>query len=106
MQGETTLVIAADHPAFAGHFPGSPILPGVVLLDAMVQALAAHAAAAPDGDAGNFCKISSAKFLSPVRPGETLSISYSTSASGSTRFEISGADRKVAEGALLLPGSP
>ncbi len=38
MHSETTLRIAPDHPAFAGHFPGAPIVPGVVLLDAAVHA--------------------------------------------------------------------
>jgi 3-hydroxymyristoyl/3-hydroxydecanoyl-(acyl carrier protein) dehydratase len=42
----TTLTIAAEHPALAGHFPGSPIVPGVVLLDEMVRALEGEGALA------------------------------------------------------------
>ena len=110
MQGETTLVIAADHPAFAGHFPGTPILPGVLLLDAAVHALLV-AKDVPFGTGNSDStapawRISAAKFLSPVGPGETLTISYRSSASGSTHFEISGINRKVAEGTLVLPQAP
>ena len=110
MEGETALVIAADHPAFAGHFPGTPILPGVLLLDAAVHALLVEVGipcgAGKSDSAAPVCKISAAKFLSPVAPGETLTISYHTSASGSTHFEISGINRKVAEGTLMLPQAP
>lgn len=52
------------------------------------------------------CQISSAKFLSPVGPGETLSIAFTTSASGSTRFDISSGSRKVVTGTLVLPPLP
>ena len=110
MQGETTLAIAADHPAFAGHFPGMPILPGVMLLDAAVHALLVAqgiACGTHNSDSpAPACRISAAKFLSPVGPGETLTISYRTSATGSTHFEISGINRKVAEGTLMLPQAP
>ena len=103
MDGETTLCIAADHPAFAGHFPGRPILPGVVLLDAAVHALTLAmltSSSTSDGSAQAVCQISAAKFLSPVGPGETLTISCTSTASGSTRFVISGGGRKVATGTL------
>ena len=110
MQGETTLAIAADHPAFAGHFPGMPILPGVLLLDAAVHALQAAEGVAHGTDSSDSnsdspapaCRISAAKFLSPVGPGDTLTISYRTLATGSTHFEISSIHRKVAEGTLML----
>ena len=39
MGAVTTVTIAAEHPALAGHFPGAPILPGVLLLDEMVRAV-------------------------------------------------------------------
>ena len=40
MTHTTYWTVPLDHPAFAGHFPGTPILPGVVLLDTALQAIA------------------------------------------------------------------
>ena len=106
MDFDATLRIAPDHPAFAGHFPGAPIVPGVVLLDAAVHAAMQTLRAAPSGKGETssvVCQISSVKFLSPVGPGETLKISCASSASSSVRFDISSAGRKVATGTLVLP---
>lgn len=106
MLSDTTFVVPPDHPAFAGHFPGAPIVPGVLLLDAAVHALQqAHTPQAAGPAAARTCEISSAKFLSPVGPGETLTISCRPGAGG-THFEIHSGARKVATGTLVLPPSP
>jgi 3-hydroxyacyl-[acyl-carrier-protein] dehydratase len=97
MHSEITLRIDPDHPAFAGHFPGRPIVPGVVLLDAAVHALGEMLHPGATGSV----QVTSAKFLSPVGPGETVTISLATSATGA-RFEISSEGRKVATGTLAL----
>ena len=98
------LTIPADHPAYAGHFPGRPILPGVVLLDAAMHALTTR-----HGMAGKTNKVQfkSAKFLSPVRPGESLTLQYAESPSGCLRFEIRcidsrGDERSVASGSVVF----
>jgi len=88
------LSIPADHPAFAGHFPGRPIVPGVVLLD-QAQSLLATATQ------GRIRGISMAKFLSPVSPGEALWLDYEINAGG-VRVEICAADRKVASARFVL----
>jgi 3-hydroxymyristoyl/3-hydroxydecanoyl-(acyl carrier protein) dehydratase len=88
-----TLAIAADHPAYAGHFPGRPILPGVVLLDEVLYALAA--VAGRDRASG---QIRSAKFLSPVAPGEALRVDYAETSAGQFRFTVLAGSRTVASG--------
>jgi 3-hydroxyacyl-[acyl-carrier-protein] dehydratase len=89
----TPLPIAADHPAYPGHFPGQPVLPGVVLLDAALHALGPRK-----------WELNSAKFQSAVRPGEALTLEHETLSNGSVRFAIRTADRAVASG-LLVPSN-
>jgi 3-hydroxyacyl-[acyl-carrier-protein] dehydratase len=93
MSNPITLMVPAQHPAFAGHFPEAPLLPGVVLLDEMLHSLG-------DAGAGGWF-VSSAKFLHPVRPGEALTLEHNVLASGSIRFVIRTADA----GALVATGT-
>ena len=95
------LSIAAAHPAYAGHFSGRPILPGVVLLDAAIQAFAVTHANA-NANANARMQFKSAKFLRPVLPGETLYLHYEETPSGDLHFEIHGGDRKVASGIFAM----
>lgn len=98
MNGVTHWIVPVDHPAFAGHFPGTPILPGVVLLD-----MALHAMVTSSGlDA---CEISAVKFLSPVLPGDKLEIRHNSAAGGAIRFDILAGMRKIASGSIV-PRSP
>jgi 3-hydroxyacyl-[acyl-carrier-protein] dehydratase len=90
----TSLPITADHPAYSGHFPGQPVLPGVVLLDAVLHALESS------GQSGQW-DINSAKFQSAVRPGEALTLEHETLPNGSARFAIRTPDRLVASGVLV-----
>ena len=100
MNNATHWTVPLDHPAFAGHFPGTPILPGVVLLD-----VALHIIANSSGIALDLCEISSVKFLSPARPGDELLIQHTVSASGTIRFDIVADTRKIASGNIVA-GSP
>jgi 3-hydroxyacyl-[acyl-carrier-protein] dehydratase len=94
-----TLTIGADHPALAGHFPGAPIVPGVLLLDEIVSTFAS--AGAPQW------RIGAVKFLHPVRPGETLTLAHERQGNGTIRFSILRHGEAVAHGRLvrLAPGA-
>jgi 3-hydroxymyristoyl/3-hydroxydecanoyl-(acyl carrier protein) dehydratase len=92
-----TLTIDAEHPALAGHFPGAPILPGVLLLDEIVRALEADGATLAPGH----WSISTAKFVQPVRPGETLTFGHERLPNGSIRFNVSRGGQRVAHGVLV-----
>lgn len=90
---EFAWTVPADHPAFAGHFPGRPIVPGVVLLDHALRC-AASLLAAPT----TAWQVASAKFLSPVGPGESLRFVLQPTARGGFSFVVRAADREVASG--------
>ncbi|HET9113474.1 MAG TPA: AMP-binding protein [Burkholderiales bacterium] len=94
-------VVPLDHPAFPGHFPGMPILPGVALLDWAIQAIAENAAQIPER-----YTINSVKFLSPACPGDTLTLVHEPSGSGAIRFDIRSGPRKIVAGTVLLNPPP
>ncbi|SCB17346.1 AMP-binding protein [Cupriavidus alkaliphilus] len=97
-------VIDAAHPAMAGHFPGHPIVPGVVLLDHAVLALGT-ALRRPLAVA----QASMLKFLSPVRPGERVEVLHQSEATAdgaeTIRFTLRSAGRDVASGTLQVRAS-
>jgi len=69
--------ISVNEPFFAGHFPGNPIMPGVLMIEAMAQAagMLAHLAAEIDGKTGELyllVKVDNARFSQVVVPGDQL----------------------------------
>jgi len=98
---DTAFEAERDDPAFDGHFPGRPILPGVALL--------AHAMAALEratGTAARDWSLESAKFASPVAPGTRLLLAHRGDAASRVRFEIRAGERLVASGALVRARRP
>lgn len=86
--------VPLDHPAFAGHFPGQPILPGVVLLDGALRE------ARRQWPALSGWSVPQAKFLQPVRPGDTLRLSLTELPSGALAFVFQRDGQPVASGQL------
>lgn len=80
-----TVRIPASHPAFAGHFPGRPIVPGVLLLAEVVEAVRAH------GTALDPLRVGAVKFVSMVGPDAELRIEWDAVDAASTRlrFDVS-----------------
>jgi acyl-CoA synthetase (AMP-forming)/AMP-acid ligase II len=95
------LPIAEDHAAFAGHFPGFPILPGAALLDVVLHEIER----ARSIDLTQW-SVASAKFLATVRPGDALTLEHSASGDAAIRFVIRTATRAVASGMLTAIRAP
>ena len=89
-----SLPFAADHPVFSGHFPGHPIVPGVLLLDWTQAAIEAQLGQP-------VLALTEAKFHSPATPADELELAFEVSA-GAVRFEIRSAARKIASGRFQL----
>jgi 3-hydroxymyristoyl/3-hydroxydecanoyl-(acyl carrier protein) dehydratase len=87
--------VPRDHPAFEGHFPGEPVLPGVVLL---AEALARIEADTGIGAGG--WTLESAKFHRALGPGARVEIAHEAHGADGRRFEVRAAGHLVASGVL------
>lgn len=86
------LRMASDHPCLAGHFPGRPLVPAVVILQ---QAVAELARALPGR---RVVGIPQAKFLSPLEPGEAAQLSLEWTDGGAIKFACCAGERRIATG--------
>ena len=72
--------IRGDEPHFQGHYPGNPIMPGVLLCESVFQTAAVYMAKRFEGEGGNggktpiLTRIKDAKFKQIVRPGDLIRI--------------------------------
>lgn len=67
--------VSANEPFFNGHFPGKPVMPGVLIVEALAQAtgiLARVVADTPDNEIFYLVGIDKARFKAPVLPGDQL----------------------------------
>jgi 3-hydroxyacyl-[acyl-carrier-protein] dehydratase len=83
----------SDHPAAQGHFPGNPIIPGALLLSETLRA-----AELSLGVSLSSCRIRSAKFLSPARPGDRVVMEFSRSGEIGISFTCTVGGKAVLSG--------
>lgn len=68
--------VTFNEPFFAGHFPGNPVMPGVLIVEALAQTGAVAILSQPEwqGKTAYFAGINNAKFKQKVLPGDTLTL--------------------------------
>lgn len=96
---EERFAVDPRHPSLAGHFPGNPVLPGVVVLDRVISAAEAWL-----GGGWRVGGLPQVKFVSPLRPGDEAIIRLALR-DGGVHFSVRCQERTVAQG-LLSPAGP
>jgi len=96
MTFEAIRIISADHPTLPGHFPGAPLVPGVVILDEVLAALIEWQADS------QVTGIRMVKFLAPLQPEHvfTISLSLNDERSAEINFWCRSEGRVIVEGRL------
>lgn len=97
---EQGFCIEAGHPALPGHFPGHPLVPGVILLEQVALALRAWRRQ-------RLARVLEAKFMASLLPGELAVVRLSASGQGQApqetarvRFEIFRGESPLARGVI------
>jgi len=91
--------VQANHPALPGHFPGNPVVPGVLILEHVLRAY----------EASQPCptplrRLTNVKFLQPLRPGETAEIAFDIKP-GKVAFSVVRGETLIAKGVFEGGGS-
>jgi 3-hydroxyacyl-[acyl-carrier-protein] dehydratase len=95
--------VTMNEPFFVGHFPGRPVMPGVLIIEAMAQTAGAlvvnHKGAEVEGSLVYFMTIDGARFRKPVVPGDTLHLTVRRTQQRSRVWRYEG--RARVEGKLV-----
>ena len=87
------MLLDPENAIFAGHFPGRPVLPGVLIMEAVAQTAAVMmASTVPEGAIGNalLASVNRFKFLKPVAPGQEVRIVTTKLTGMGSMFYIEG----------------
>lgn len=108
---KATSVVPMESPVFEGHFPGMPLVPGVLLIETMAQASGMLLLAVKDFEAMPFLmSVDGAKMRTFVEPGAVLNIEAELEHDGSgfavTKAKITSAGKKVCDAQLKLRTMP
>ena len=92
------LDVDPELPLFKGHFPTHPVLPGVIIMEALAQAASfcALVERADEGALGFFAGIDKAKFRNQVRPGDVLTLE-ATIVKSSSRLVVADVEARVGD---------
>jgi 3-hydroxyacyl-[acyl-carrier-protein] dehydratase len=96
MNPDVCRVIKSDHPSLPGHFPDSPIVPGVVILDEVLAALMEHR------EELVVETIRAVKFLAPLKPDQPFTIGFSGTDQDGIDFCCRTEDQVIVEGRLQI----
>jgi 3-hydroxyacyl-[acyl-carrier-protein] dehydratase len=95
-----SFTVAADHPIFAGHFPGRPIVPGVMLLEWVVAEVSLALGRPPAA-----LRVREAKFFLPLEPGQRAQLTADPGGTGTRcAFDIRCEATAIARGILEWDG--
>jgi 3-hydroxyacyl-[acyl-carrier-protein] dehydratase len=96
MTFEAIRIIRGNHPTLPGHFPGAPLVPGVVILDEVLAALIEWR------QDSQLTGIRMVKFLAPLQPEQefTISLSVRNEHAAEVNFYCRAEDRVIVEGQL------
>jgi 3-hydroxyacyl-[acyl-carrier-protein] dehydratase len=104
-------LVSRNEPHFEGHFPGNPVMPGVLIIEALAQAGAILAARLTNFDPSRqviyFMGMEGVKFRKPVVPGDVLQLEVVPLRKGGAVWKMRGeakVDGKVVAEAELLAG--
>ncbi len=93
---EAPICIGRDHPALPGHFPGMPVVPGVVVLEQLVQAAESRL-----GRPLRIAGLAQVKFLAPLLPEQRAQCSLEIERAR-LRFRVERGGQLIAQGAFAL----
>lgn len=99
---KTTLKVTGQEDFFKGHFPGNPIMPGVLLQEALFQSGAALMAGRAGGGLGVVTRVQNAKFKNMVRPGDELEMEVQLTESISNAHYMKGTTKVDGKTVLVI----